>query len=125
MPLVFVAYAIVRNEEDMRRFLVFNMGLAGVVALLGIIQSIVGLSFLNPATLAPELQMLGRLTRVAPLSGELVARPTSVFVSDGRFASYMVLMCIVGMGTIGYLLLRSHRGRLIVFPSLALCAVAA
>jgi hypothetical protein len=124
-PLMFVVYALVRNEEDMRKFLVFNMGLAGLIALLGIVQSIVGLDFLNPATLAPELETLGRLTRVAPITGALVARPTSVFVSDGRFAAYMVLMFVVGMGTAGYLLLRSRPGRMIVFPSIALCAVAA
>jgi hypothetical protein len=124
-PLMFITYAIMNTEEDLRRFLVFNMGLAGIIALLGIIQSIVGLDFLNPATLAPELQLLGRLTRVSPLTGVLVARPTSVFVSDGRFAAYMVLMFIMGMGTAGYLLLRSHRGRLVVFPSIALCAVGA
>lgn len=124
-PLMFVAYAIMQTEEDLRRFLVFNMGLAGIIALLGIVQSIVGLDFLNPATLAPELETLGRLTRVSPLTGVLVARPTSVFVSDGRFAAYMVLMFIVGMGTAGYLLLRSTRGRTVVFLSIALCAVGA
>jgi hypothetical protein len=123
IPLMFLGYAIIETEEDLRRFLVVNMGLAGVIALLGIIQSIVGLTFLNPEVLAPDIRVLGSLTRVAPISGALVARPTSVFVSDGRFASYMVLMFIVGLGAAGYLLMRTRKGRLIVFLSIALTAV--
>ncbi|MGH9679310.1 MAG: hypothetical protein ACRD4Y_05120, partial [Candidatus Acidiferrales bacterium] len=117
IPLMFLGYAIIEKEDDLRRFLVFNMAIAGVIALLGIIQSIVGLSFLNPQVLAPDIEELGNLTRVAPISGVLVSRPTSVFVSDGRFASYMVLMFIVGLGTGGYLLLRARKGRVIVFTS--------
>ena len=123
IPLMFLGYAIIEKEEDLRRFLVINMGLAGIIAMLGIIQSIVGLTFLNPAVLAPDLEVLGNLTRRAPISGVLVARPTSVFVSDGRFASYMVLMFIVGAGSAGYLLMRSRKGRLVVFLSIALSAV--
>jgi hypothetical protein len=123
-PLIYLGYAIVENEEDLRRFLVFNVGLAGVIALLGVIQSIVGLKFLNPTDLAPEIAGLGNLTRYAPISGAVVSRPTSVFVSDGRFAAYMVLMFIVGLGTMGYLLLRSRKGRGIVSVSVGLTAVA-
>jgi len=125
IPLIFLGYAIIEKEEDLRRFLVFNMALAGIIALLGIIQSIVGLTFLNPQVLAPDIQLLGSLTREAPISGILVSRPTSVFVSDGRFASYMILMFIVGLGTAGYLLLRAHKGQGIVFAAIGLTAVGA
>jgi len=125
VPLLYLGYAIIENEEDFRRFLVFNMGIAGVIALLGIVQSIVGLSFLNPSELAPDLADLGNLTRYAPISGAEVSRPTSVFVSDGRFAAYMVLMFIVGLGTTGYLILRSRKGRGIVFTAVGLTAVGA
>jgi hypothetical protein len=124
IPLIFLGYAIIETEEDLRRFLVINMGIAGIIGLLGIIQSIVGFTFLNPEVLAPDLKELGSLTRRSPISGLLVTRPTSVFVSDGRFASYMVLMFIVGAGAAGYLLMRTRKGRLIVFLSIALSAVA-
>jgi hypothetical protein len=124
MPLMFLGYAIVETEEDLRRFLVFNIGLAGIIALLGIIQSIAGLTFLNPQVLGPDIELLGNLTRVTPISGVFVARPTSVFVSDGRFASYMVLMFIVSLGTAGYLLLRARKGRVIVFLAIGLTAAA-
>ena len=123
IPLMFLGYAIIEKEEDLSRFLVLNMIIAGVIALLGIVQSIVGLSFLNPSELADDIKDLGSLTRVAPISGMLVSRPTSVFVSDGRFASYMVLMFIVGLGTAGYLLLRGRRGQSLVFISIGLTAL--
>src|SRR5260370_7380589 len=113
VPLIFMGYAIVEREEDLRRFLVFNMGLAGTIALLGIIQSIVGLKFLNPQILAPDIELLGNLTRVAPVSGIRVARPTSVFVSDGRFAVSMLLTFFLGLGTAAYLSLRPRKGRVI------------
>lgn len=124
IPLMFVGYALVRTELDLHRFLVASMGLAGVIALLGIIQSIVGLDFLNPKTLAPDIELLGHLTRYTS-AGIAVPRPCSVFVSDGRFASYLILTLILGVGTTGYLLLRTMRGRKVVFPAVALVGVAA
>ncbi len=121
--LMYIGYALINTEEVLRKFLVLNMALAGVIAILGIIQSIVGLDFLNPRTLAPELQALGRLTRMSPITHESVARPTSVFVSDGRFASYMMMMFIIGLGTAAYMVLRRARGQLIVFIAIPLIAV--
>lgn len=121
--LMYIGYALLNNEETLRKFLVLNMALAGIIATLGIIQSIVGLDFLNPRTLAPELKLLGNLTRVSPLTHELVPRPSSVFVSDGRFASYMVMMFIIGWGTAAYMVLRRTRGQLIVFLTIPLIFV--
>lgn len=121
--LMLISYALVYNEEMLRRFLVLNMALAGIIALLGIIQSIVGLSFLNPPTLAPELKMLGNLVRESPLTHQAVPRPTSVFVSDGRFAQFMMMMFILGFGTAVYMVLRKTKGQLIVFVALPLIVV--
>jgi hypothetical protein len=123
IPLLFVGYAMLRDEADLRRFLAINMGLAGLIALLGIVQSVVGQSFLSPKTLDPDLELLGNLTRYSP-SGAAVSRPTSVFVSDGRFAHYLILTFIIGAGAAGYLLLRTKRGRKLVFASLALVGLA-
>jgi len=110
VPLLFVGYALLRGEHDLRKFLAFNLGLATVIAGLGIVQGIVGLDFLNPATLAPELEPLGRLVRQAPISGALVPRPTSVFVSDGRFAWYLLVMFLVGLGALVSLAASRARG---------------
>jgi len=91
--------------------------------LLGVLQSILGLNFLNPHTGA-EIEELSHLVRYTP-SGVAVPRPPSVFVSDGRFADYLTLALILGVGTAGYLLLRrTASGRRIVFPALALIGLA-
>ena len=68
IPLMFVGYALIRSDEDLRKFLVANGVLACVISVIGIVQAIVGNSFLNPTTLAPELRELGNLEKVTPLS---------------------------------------------------------
>ncbi len=123
VPLMFVGYAMLRTETDLRRLLTLSMGLAGVIALVGIIQSIVGVSFLNPHSGA-DIEELSHVVR-STTTGILVPRPTSVFVSDGRFGQYLILAMILGLGTAGYQLLRKSRGGRITFPALGLLAVAA
>jgi hypothetical protein len=123
LPLIFLGYAFLRDKEDLRRFLVFNLGLAGVIALIGIAQSVFGLSFLNPRGSA-DIDELGHLTRYTH-TGEAVSRPPSVFVSDGRFAWYLILVFILGLGAAGYLLLETRKGRKVVFPAVLLVSVAA
>lgn len=118
VPMMFAGYAYLRDENDLQSFLKLNMWIAVVVAGLGIAQSIIGLDFLNPSQLAPELQGLGRLVRESPLTHVSVPRPTSVFVSDGRFAQFLILMYLLGFGAVCYSLLRK-RGK----PRLLLAAI--
>jgi hypothetical protein len=122
VPLMFVGYGMLRTENDLRRFLVVSMVLAAVISLIGILQAIVGLDFLNPHGGA-DIEELGHLVRYTP-SGLAVLRPPSVFVSDGRFAQYVILSLILGLGTAGYLLLRTRRGRKTVLPTVGLVALA-
>jgi hypothetical protein len=123
IPLMFVGYGMMRTEGDLRRFLVVSMGLSAVVSLIGIIQAIAGLDFLNPHG-GKDIDELSHLVRYTP-SGLAVPRPPSVFVSDGRFGSYLFLVFILGLGAAGYLLLRkTSSGRRIVFPALGLVGVA-
>src|SRR3989442_14643024 len=96
--------------------------MAGAIALLGAVEAIEGPTFLNPQLLAPELTALGRLTRVPPISGTLVTIPTSVFVGGGRFGWYMVLTWLLGLGSVGYFLLRTRRGRKTAFVSITIMA---
>jgi hypothetical protein len=124
VPLLFVGYALMRTDEDLRKFLVVNAVLAGVIGSLGIIQAIVGNSFLNPAMLAPELQDLGNLYKVSPLSGQLLSLPDSVFVSSGRFAQYLIIAIVLVMGTAAYLLLYTARNRKLVFAVIGVIGVA-
>lgn len=120
--LMFVGYALLREEADLHRFLIMNLGLGVPIALLGIIQSVIGLNFLNPKGGA-DIDELGHLTRYTH-SGAALGRPPSVFVSEGRFAQYLIVAFILGMGAAGYLLLRTKRGRRVVFPALAVVGLA-
>jgi hypothetical protein len=115
IPLMFVGYALIRDDEDLRKFLVINGRLAGVIGVIGIIQAIIGHSFLNPATLAPELRDLGALDKVSPITQQVLSLPTAVFVSAGRFSQYLTTALILTMGSAGYLLLHTRRSRTLVF----------
>jgi hypothetical protein len=115
IPLIYVGYALVRSDEDIKKFLRVNAIAAIVIAGIGIIQAIRGNSFLNPTHLAPALQDLGNLQKVTPLTGQVFSLPDSVFVSTGRYAMYLVIAFILAMGTAGYLLLHTRRRRTIGF----------
>src|SRR6266446_7233900 len=56
IPLLFVGYALLNSEAELRRFFFVNMVLALVIVSLGIVQSVLGHTFLNPAVPAEELR---------------------------------------------------------------------
>src|SRR6266853_5726716 len=86
VPLLLVGYALLNSEEQLRRFFFVNIVLVLIIASLGIAQSILGHTFLNPERPAEEIRELSTNYRVSPVSGLLSYRPTSVFVSTGRFS---------------------------------------
>ena len=124
IPLIWVGYALIRSDEELRKFLVANSILAALIAGIGIIQALVGNSFLNPAVLNRNIAELGNLDKWTPLGGQRFNLPDSVFVSTGRFGEYLVVAFIVVAATVGYLLLSSRRGRKISFVAIAIVAVA-
>lgn len=124
IPLMWVGYALIRDDQQLRKFLIANALVAIVIASVGIIQAVVGNSFLNPVVLAPELKDLGDLTKVTPISGQAFNLPDSVFVSTGRFAGFLDVELILLLGCTGYLLLHAQRGRKIVFAAIALVGAA-
>lgn len=123
-PLIVVGYALFNSEQELQRFFRWNLLLAAVIGALGIVQSIAGPGFLNPAQPAEDIRTVSTLYRMAPISGESLYRPTSVFVSDGRFATYMMLSWLVAFGTAGYLLFRIRRGRQAAFLTIAIVTAA-
>jgi len=123
VPCMFAGYALVRTDQDLRRFLTVVLSVAAVVAGLGIIQAVVGSQFLNPATLAPEIQELAALDKVTPITQQILHLPSSVFVSAGRFSQYLFSSVVLGLGAAGYWLLQGGRGRWFVFTSLGVIAV--
>jgi hypothetical protein len=124
VPLMFVGYAIIDNDDDLRKFLVINGLLAGVIGTIGIIQAIAGRSFLNPTTLAPEIADLGNLDKVTPLTQQILSLPSSVFVSSGRFSQFLTLAAILTMGAAGYVLLHTKRNRKLMFVVFGIVEVA-
>jgi hypothetical protein len=124
IPLMYVGYSLISNDEDLRKFLVLNVGLAGIICALGIVQAIVGGSFLNPKVLAPELRGASDLDKVTPLTNQVFSLPTSVFVSPGRFGLYLILSAILIIGTVGFLLLYTKRSRKLAYLVFGLVASA-
>ena len=122
MPLLFVGYSMVNSEVELRRFFYVNLGLMLIIIGLGIAQSILGVSFLNPEVPAEDIRLLSQAYRVAPVTGVIVYRPNSVFVSAGRFGDMLMVCWMLVFGFGGYLLLRHRRGRLFAFLALAVTA---
>jgi hypothetical protein len=125
IPLMYAGYALIRNDVDLRKFLALNAVLACIIASLGIAQAILGNGFMNPAQLAPELQDLGDLYKVTPLTNQIFSLPDSVFVSSGRYALYLILAVILVAGAAGYLALQGARRRRLVFLAMGILGVAA
>jgi len=123
VPLIFAGYALLRNDQDLRRFITVVLSLAAVVAALGIIQAVVGPQFLNPATLAPEIRDLAALDKVTPITQQILHLPSSVFVSAGRYGQYLFSSVVLGLGAVGYVLLQGGRRKWFVFTSLGVIAV--
>ena len=124
IPLLFLGYALINSETELRRFFYINLGLMLVIAGLGIAQAIIGPGFLNPSVVQEDIRLVSQTYRVAPISGVIVYRPTSVFVSTGRFSDLLIVAWFIVFGFSGYLLLRHRRGRIFAFLALATTAAA-
>lgn len=125
VPLILIGYALLNSEEELRRFFTVNMILVLIIVSLGIAQAILGPSFLNPAHQAEDLRLLSGMYRVSPISGEIAYRPTSVFVSAGRYADFIMVAWILVLGFSGYLLLRYKKGRALAFIAIPVIAAGA
>jgi hypothetical protein len=121
-PLFIIGYALIDSEVALRRFFNINLALMLAIIALGLVQSILGHTFLNPETPAEDIRLLSQTYREAPISGVIVYRPTSVFVSAGRFGDMLIVAWLIVFGFSGYLLLRQRRGRLFAFLALGMTA---
>lgn len=124
VPLLYVGYSFLESDEDLRKLLTYNAILVMLVAGLGIAQAIIGPSFLNPHTLQEDIRGLATLYRKSPISGQISYRPTSVFVSTGRFSNFVIVSWDLVLGFGGYLLLRSRRSRWIAFLAVGVVGIA-
>lgn len=121
-PLLVVGYALIDSETALRRFFFINLSLVLVIVALGIAQSIIGPRFLNPAVLPEDIRALSETYREAPITHVTVYRPTSVFVSTGRFSNLLIVSWLLVFGFSGYVLLRHRAGRAFAFLALGLTA---
>jgi hypothetical protein len=124
VPLMFLGYAMLDRPKDLERLLLVCMGAGIVIAGLGIVQSVLGVSFLTPEDSAAELYELSHLTRFSPITHQEVFATSSVFVSAGRFSGYLILLWILAMGMQGYLLLARRPGAKYGFLGLGVVTVA-
>ena len=124
VPLFYVGYALIDSEEELRRFFSFTCVLILIVAGLGLAQSIIGPTFLNPTNMQEDIRYLGTLSRVDPISGRMAYRPTSVFVSTGRFQDFLIVTWLLSLGYSGYLLLRGRSGRTLAFTTVGVVGIA-
>ncbi|HXM98601.1 MAG TPA: hypothetical protein VN982_09020 [Candidatus Dormibacteraeota bacterium] len=126
VPLVFIGYSLVQTEQDVRQFFKFCLAIAIVIASLGIVQAVMGHTFLNPTVIQEDIRGLSENYRTAPISGALLYRPNSVFVSTGRFMFYMFPAWLLSFGFEGYLFLRDRsRGAIaLATAALGLCSIA-
>lgn len=125
IPLMYVGYALIDSEAALRRFFLFNSALLLIVGGLGIAQAILGPTFLNPGTIQEDIRELSTLYRVSPITGQMAYRPTSVFVSTGRFQNLIIASWIIVIGFGGYLLLRSKKGRSLTYLTVGVLTGAA
>src|SRR6266436_7925267 len=123
-PLLLVGHVLVDSEKELRRFFLFNSILILVVAGFGIVQSILGHTFLNPEDIQQDIRGLSTLYRASPISGLIAYRPTSFFVSDGRFQNFLTVSWILALGFGGFLLMRKQTGRLLGFTTVGIVAAA-
>jgi len=124
VPLMTVGYAYLSSEQYLRRFFFLNLVVVLIIGSLGIAQSILGHTFLNPQNMQEDIRELATSYRISPISGLSLYRPTSVFVSGGRYADYLGIAWILALGFTGYLLFRQKQGRVVAFIAVAVTAAA-
>src|SRR5260370_14067202 len=86
IPLLFVGYALLNSEADLRRFFFVNMILASIIVSLGIAQAILGHTFLNPAIVADDILELSGLYLTSPFPLLTIYLPPSLFLSPPPFS---------------------------------------
>ena len=101
IPLIYLGYQFFADETQLKKFSLYMLEIGAVVSVLGIIQSIIGLSFLNPIADDPYLRL--RLIRYVPGTNEQIFRPTGTFVDAGRFSQYLFVVAFIGLGLLAYL----------------------
>ena len=124
VPLMYLGYAMLRRPADLDQLLKVSLIVGIVISALGIVQSVLGVSFLTPEDTQSDIYTLSHLVRYSPITHQEVFAPSSVFVSAGRFSFYLILLWILAMGSQGYLLLARKPGAKYGFVGIGVVTVA-
>jgi hypothetical protein len=124
VPLILVGYSLLNSEKDLRRFVYLNLIFLLIIGSLGVAQSIIGHTFLNPTILQEDIHDLATLYRASPITGLVSYRPNSVFVSTGRYVNFLIVGWQLALGFTGYLLFRRREGRIFTFVVVIVTAAA-
>jgi len=124
VPLMYLGYAMLKRPADLDRLLTVSLVVGIVISALGIIQSVLGVSFLTPEDTQADIYELSHLVRYSPITHQEVFAPSSVFVSAGRFSFYLILLWILAMGAQGYFLLARKQGAKYGFIGIGVVTVA-
>jgi hypothetical protein len=124
VPLMYLGYAMLKRPEDLDHLLKVSLIAGIVISALGIIQSVLGVTFLTPEESATELYELSHVMRYSPVTHQEVLATSSVFVSAGRFSFYLILLWILAMGAQGYFLLARKPGAKYGFVGIGIVTVA-
>lgn len=102
LPLVAVGYFIALDRDRLKRTLLWLTVIATGTVSLGIVQYVVGPSFLRPSTDTPGLVNLELLRgyRTAAGSVSQVFRPSGTFADPGRFASMALVALVLSLACI-------------------------
>jgi hypothetical protein len=123
-PLMFLGYGMIRSPKDLDNLLLLTLAAGILIALLGVAQSVLGLQFLTPDDIAPELYGMTHVSRFSPVTHQESIATSSVFVSAGRFSFYLVLLWIMAVGAQGYLLISRRRGVIYGFVGIGVVTAA-
>ena len=69
IPLLYVGYYFIDSEKRLQDFLLFNSILILIIVCLGVAQSILGHTFLNPVVIQEDIRDLSTIYRASPISG--------------------------------------------------------
>lgn len=95
VPLVVAGFVLARERKSLQVLLLGVAAITSVAVLLGVIQAVIGPSFLDPGRLTPGLQNLVTIRSSATVSG--VFRPTGTFVDPGRYASLAFVSLVISL----------------------------
>ena len=103
LPLVAVGYFVAKDATRLRRVLFWLTIIATTTVILGIIQFVVGPSFLRPTANTPGLVNLENYRGFFNAAGSAsqVFRPSGTFADPGRFASMALVSLVLSLATLG------------------------